>query len=183
VFKDFVVEINYNSKYIRLHKPTSFRPKSSKKWKTLPIIIHRRKPYLEAEVTIDSIEKHVKLLIDTGSSHALWLFEDKGEGLIPKKDLVFVGYLGKGLSGSVYGKRSKVKRFVLSDFNLKDVNVAFPDSLLINEAKVYKGRNGSIGSDILKRFNLFFDYTNKKLHLKKNGFFREPFTYNNSGIV
>ena len=183
VFKDFVVEINYNSKYIRLHKPTSFRPKSSKKWKTLPIIIHRRKPYLEAEVTIDSIEKHVKLLIDTGSSDALWLFEDKGAGLIPKKDLVFVDYLGKGLSGSVYGKRSKVKRFALSDFNLKDVNVAFPDSLSINVAKVYKGRNGSIGSGILKRFNLFFDYTNKKLYLKKNGFFREPFTYNNSGIV
>ena len=41
------------------------------------------------------------------------------------------------------------------------------------DLKVYKGRNGSIGSEILKRFNLFFDYTNKKLYLKKNGFFRE----------
>jgi hypothetical protein len=183
VFKDFVVEINYNSKYIRLHKPNSFRPKSSKKWKTLPINIHRRKPYLDAEVTIDTIEKPVKLLIDTGSSDALWLFEDKEEGLIPKKDLIFVDYLGKGLSGSVYGKRSKVKLFTLSDFSLKDVNVAFPDSLSINVAKVYKGRNGSIGSGILKRFNLFFDYTNKKLYLKKNESFREPFTYNNSGIV
>jgi len=183
VFKDFVVEINYNAKYIRLHKPNSFRPKSSKKWKTLPIIIHKRKPYLEAEVTIDTIKKPIKLLIDTGSSDALWLFEDKEYGLIPKKDLVFVDYLGKGLSGSVYGKRSRVNLFVLSDFSLKDVNVAFPDSLSINAAKVYKGRNGSIGSSILKRFNLFFDYTNKKLYLKKNEFFREPFTYNNSGIV
>ena len=183
VFKDFVVEINYNSKYIRLHKPNSFRPKSSKKWKTLPINIHRRKPYLDAKVTIDMIERPVKLLIDTGSSDALWLFEDKEGGLIPNKDLIFLDYLGKGLSGSVYGKRSKVKLFALSDFSLKDVNVAFPDSISINLDKVYKGRNGSIGSGVLKRFNLFFDYTNKKLHLKKNGFFREPFTYNNSGIV
>ena len=183
MFKDFVVEINYNSKFIRLHKPNSFRPKSSKKWTTLPINIHRRKPYLDAEVTIDNVIKPVKLLIDTGSSDALWLFENLEEGLVPTKDLIFEDYLGKGLSGSVYGKRSKVKLFVLSDFSLKDVNVAFPDSLSINVAKVYKGRNGSIGSSILKRFNLFFDYTNKKLYLKKNGFFREPFTYNNSGIV
>lgn len=183
VFKDFVVEINYVSKYIRLHKPNSFRPKSSKKWKTLPIIIHRRKPYLDAEVTIDAIEKPVKLLIDTGSSDALWLFENKEYDLMPKKNLVFADYLGKGLSGSVYGKRSKVNLFVLNDFSLKDVNVAFPDSLSINLATVYKGRNGSLGSGVLKRFNLFFDYTNKKLYLKKNSFFKEPFTYNNSGIV
>jgi hypothetical protein len=109
VFKDFVVEINYKSKYIRFYKPSSFRPKSSKKWKTLPIDIHRRKPYLDAEVTIDTIVKPVKLLIDTGSSDALWLFEDKEGNLEPKKDLFFIDYLGKGLSGSVYGKRSKLK--------------------------------------------------------------------------
>jgi hypothetical protein len=71
IFKDFVVEINYNSKYIRLHKPNSFRIKLSKKWKILPINIHRRKPYLEAEVTINTIEKPVKLLIDTGSTDTL----------------------------------------------------------------------------------------------------------------
>lgn len=183
VFKDFVVEINYNSKYIRFHKPNSFRSKMSKKWKILPIDIHKRKPYLNAKVTIDTLVKPVKLLIDTGSSDALWLFEDKEGNLEPKNDLVFIDYLGKGLSGSVYGKRSKLKSFALSDFNLKDVNVAFPDSLSINFSKVYKRRNGSLGSGVLKRFNLFFDYTNKKLYLKKNSFFREVFTYNNSGVV
>tara|TARA_R100001369_G_scaffold92163_1_gene135781 strand:+ start:508 stop:762 length:255 start_codon:yes stop_codon:yes gene_type:complete len=82
--------------------------------------------------------------------------------LRPKKDLVFTDYLGKGLSGSIYGKHSKVIRFALSDFNLNDVNVAFPDSLSIDLSKVFKGRNGSIGSEILKRLNLFVDYTNKK---------------------
>jgi hypothetical protein len=183
VFKDFVVEINYNSKYIRFHKPNSFRSKMSKKWKILPIDIHKRKPYLNAKVTIDTLVKPVKLLIDTGSSDALWLFEDKEENLVPQKDLVFTDYLGKGLSGSIYGKRSKLKGFVLSDFNLKGVNVAFPDSLSIDLSKVYKTRNGSLGAAVLKRFNLFFDYTNKKLYLKKNSFFKKVFTYNNSGLV
>ena len=43
VFKDFVVEINYNLKYIRLHKHKSYRYKDSKKWKTIPIEIHKKK--------------------------------------------------------------------------------------------------------------------------------------------
>jgi hypothetical protein len=183
VFKNFVVEINYNSKYIRLHKPGYFKPKTSKKWTTLPINLNRGKAYIDGKVNINNIEKPVKLLIDTGSSDALWLFEDKAEGLTPKKDYFFVDYLGKGLSGSVYGKRSKVEKFTLDAFNLEHVNVAYPDSSSIDLTKVYKGRNGSLGGDILKRFNYFFDYRNEKLYLKKNGAFKAPFTYNNSGIV
>ena len=183
IFKDFVVEINYNSKFIRLHKPNSFKPKSSKKWRTVPIKIYRKKPYVDAKVVIDSNETIVKLLVDTGSSDALWLFENKLDGLTPKKDLFFIDYLGKGLSGSIYGKRSKTKSFELSDFKLSDVNVAFPDTTSINPARVYKERNGSLGGEILRRFNLFFDYSNEKIYLKKNSYYKELFTYNNSGII
>lgn len=183
IFKDFVVEINYNSKYIRLHRPDAFKPKSSKKWKTLPIVIHQNKPYLDADIAITEEIKQVKLLIDTGSSDALWLFEDKNEGIIPNKDMFFNDYLGQGLSGSVYGIRSKVKNFTLSAFNLNNVNVAFPDSVSIDVAKIHKERNGSVGGDILKRFNWFFDYNNNQIHFKKNDLFKDPFTYNNSGIV
>lgn len=183
LFKNFVVEINYNSKYIRLYKPKTFNLKSSKKWKILPIDIYRRKPYVNAVVTLIEKQQFVKLLIDTGSSDALWLFENKGKRMTAREDLFFEDYLGKGLSGSVYGKRSKVENFELSEFNLKNVNVSFPDSSSIDLEKVYKERNGSLGGDILKRFNLFFDYTNRKLYLKKNSFFKDPFTYNNSGIV
>ena len=183
VFKNFVVEINYNAKYIRLHKPEYFKPKTSKKWNVLPIDLYRGKAYIEGKVNLNNDEKPVKLLIDTGSSDALWLFEDKEEGFTPKEDLFFTDYLGKGLSGSVYGKRSKVKTFTFGDFNLEHANVAYPDSTSINLSKVYEGRNGSLGGEILKRFNYFFDYKNEKLYFKKNGLYKQPFTYNNSGIV
>ena len=183
IFKDFVVEINYTSKYIRLYRPDDFEAKTSKKWRTLPIDIVNNKPYVKANVVITDEEKQVKLLIDTGSSDALWLFENKEKGILPSEDLFFVDYLGKGLSGSVYGKRSKVKRFKFSDFNISDANVAYPDSTSIDASKVFKERNGSLGGHILKRFNLFFDYKNQKLYLRKNSYFKEPFTYNNSGIV
>ena len=183
IFKDFVVEINYSSKYIRLHKPESFRPKTSKQWQSIPMEIHKNKPYLDAEIILGTDSKEVKLLIDTGSSDALWLFEDRIKGIMPNDSLFFRDYLGKGLSGSVYGKRSKLKNFHLNDFSLENVNVAYPDSVSVDTNKIYEQRNGSVGGDILKRFNFYVDYTNKMLYLKKNSYYKEPFTYNNSGIV
>ena len=122
--------------------------------------IHGRKPFIDTKVTIDNQQQDVKLLIDTGSSDALWLFEDESLGLFPKKNMIFHDYLGQGLSGSVYGKRSKVEQFTISDFMLSKANVAFPDSTSIDKTKIFKERNGSLGGDILKRFNLFFDYGN-----------------------
>lgn len=183
VFRDFVVEINYSSKYIRLHKPDVFKPKISKKWQSIPLEVHNNKPYLNATVTLGNSSEDVKLLMDTGSSDALWLFENKEKGLIPNDSLFFRDYLGKGLSGSVYGKRSKVKSFQLSNYNLMNVNVAYPDSLSVDVNKIHKGRNGSVGGDILKRYNMYVDYSNEKLYLKKNNYYKKPFRYNNSGIV
>jgi len=183
IFKDFIVEINYNSKYIKLHKPLGFKKKSSKKWVTIPMVIHNKKPFIDASININDEVKTIKLLIDTGSSDALWIFEDKEKGLVPNDSLFFHDYLGRGLSGSVYGKRSKIEKFSIDGFSLDKVNVAFPDSTSIKIAKTLKDRNGSLGGYILKRFNLFFDYESRELHLRKNSNYNDDFTYNNSGIV
>lgn len=45
-----------------------------------------------------------------------------------------------------------------------------------------ENRAGSVGGEICRRFNLFFDYENKFLYLKKNQNFDKPFNYNKSGI-
>lgn len=183
LFKDFVVEINYSSKYIRLHKPNTFKPKTSKKWKTLPIEVINNKPFVNANVSLNQTNQNVKLLIDTGSSDALWLFENQSKKLYPKPEQMFYDFLGKGLSGSVYGNRSKIEAFSLANYNLNNVNVAYPDASALEPAKIIKGRNGSVGAGVLKRFNVFLDYKAKQIHLKKNSNFKLPFTYNNSGIV
>lgn len=183
IFKDFVVEINYSSKYLRLHRHDKFSIKESKSRKRLPIDILDKKPYLNAEVMSEGKKTTINLLIDTGSSDALWLFEKSKENLTIPKDLFFDDFLGKGLSGAVYGKRSKIESFSLSDFNLKEVNVAYPDSIYLKIAKRNKSRNGSLAGNILKRFNWFFDYKNKQVWIKKNTNFKSKFYYNNSGVV
>lgn len=183
IFKDFVVEINYSSKYLRLHKRKYFKGFKNKKWRKLKIDIINRKPYLEANVNLNSNEIPVKLLIDTGGSDALWLFEKSKDNIEIPSEKRFRDFLGKGLSGAVYGVRSKVESFKLASHALYDVNVAFPDSSSLTIARQLKERNGSVSGNILKRFNLFFDYKGGNLWLKKNGRFKAPFYYNNSGIT
>ena len=185
IFKDFVVEINYASKFVRLYKPEAYTPKACRKCETFPLIINNRKPFIEAKVKLEEENKEIPatLLIDTGGSDALWLFEDKEKGISPPYDIYFNDFLGKGLSGDVHGKRSKVHSFSIGSYKLKDVNAAFPDSSSISFAKRYKKRNGSISGEILKRFNIIFNYSKNQISLKKNSKFRAPFHYNKSGIV
>lgn len=183
VFKDFVVTINYSSKTLELHNSKTYKYKKCKSCRTFDLTLSHNKPYIDGIVDIDSKEIPVKLLIDSGGSDALWLFEDQEKGILAPEDQYFEDYLGKGLSGSVHGKRSKIKSFSLLDFKFNDVNVAFPDSSSIHIARKYRDRNGSISGELLKRFNIVFDYANEKVTFKKNSQFKAPFHYNKSGIV
>ena len=178
--KDFVVEINYSKKHLKIFDPDNNNLKKCKKCKSLPLEFHNNKPYILASIETLGVTKQVKLLIDSGGSDSLWLFEDK-EIAIPDK--YFHDFLGRGLSGSVYGKRAKIDKLLIADFELKKVNVAFPDSTAIFLAKKIKDRNGSLGGEVLKRFKIVFDYPSNKITLRKNGFFKNPFYYNKSGIT
>ncbi len=182
VFKDFVVEINYASKFMKLHDPQAYKFKNCKKCQTFDLEFNQNKPYINAQVEVNSVQIPVKLLIDSGGSDALWLFQDDTLGIVPGNNY-FDDFLGKGLSGSVYGKRARVASFSLDNFHLKAVNAAYPDSAAISFARRFKERNGSVAGEILKRFNMIVDYKNEKITLKKNKNFKLPFQYNMSGIV
>lgn len=180
-FKDFVVEINYTKRFIKLTKHENYKFKVCKKCEVLNLEFYNDKPYLNAQAIIEGKEIPVKLLIDSGSSDSLWLFENNSLG-IKAEDNYFKDFLGFGLSGSVYGKRTKIDAFKLNSFIVENPKVAFPDSSIVANFKNIKNRNGSFGGEILKRFTTIINYKNAKIILKKNGNFKDPFEYNKSGI-
>ncbi|WAC03641.1 PDZ domain-containing protein [Lacinutrix neustonica] len=94
----------------------------------------------------------------------------------------FEDFLGYGLSGNVHGKRSKIDELRLKSFTLKDPKVAFPDDDYISVLRKIEGRNGSLGGEVLKRFNLVFNYQKAKITLEKNRYFNDEFSYNKCGI-
>ncbi|MEY8848088.1 aspartyl protease family protein [Psychroserpens sp. XS_ASV72] len=183
LLKDFVVEINYAAKFIVLHRPSSYSYKKCRKCETFNLSFYNNKPYMVGEVMIDTSYVPIKLLIDTGSSDALWIFENKNKGLMPDDNKYFEDFLGKGLSGNIYGKRSKVRKFKLKSYELDHVNTAFPDSSGISFAMKNTDRDGSLSGEMLKRFNVIMDYRNCKITLKKNRHFKDTFSYNKGGIV
>ncbi len=179
--KDFVVDLNYSSRVIKLYPPDKYNPKKCRDCVKLNLDFFNNKPYIDVMISVSGEDIPVKLLIDTGGSDSIWLFEDEIKGIeVPEK--FFKDFLGRGLSGRVYGKRAKIDAVKIGKFELKRPNVAFPDSLSISFARKFKERSGSVSGNVLKRFNMVFNYGEGEVQLKRNRNFGLPFYYNKSGI-
>jgi hypothetical protein len=179
-FKDFFIEINYQKKKLVIYKnKEAFSARKLKRFDEIPLSIELEKPYITIKSTIASQQIDTKMLIDTGGSDALWLFEDGDKIKIPEKN--FQDFLGRGFSGDIYGKRSRIEQIIIGKHKIDRPTVSFPDTLSLKSLLV-DGRNGTIGGEVLRRFNVIFDYANKKIYLKKSSIFSEPFNYNMSGL-
>ena len=182
LIEDFIVKVNYSSKRITFYDPAYYEYKNCKGCSSFPLEFYRGKPLLK--VTVDNhLGKRfdVKLLIDCGGSDPLWLFESSHPDII-MPDNNFSDLLGEGLGGNIYGKRSRLNKLNIGAFEFKNVSVSFPDSTSIVSVQNNKERNGTIGSEILRRFHIIYDYGNSKITLKKNANYKDIFTYNKSGI-
>lgn len=184
LLKDFVVEIKYGAKKMKFYKHEKYRYKNCRRCEYFDLEFYKLKPFVNVKVKIDKESEKltpVKLLIDTGGSDALWLFEGSHQAIVPPKNY-FIDFLGEGLSGAIYGKRSKIASVEIGDYTLKNPTVSYPDSLSISFARDFEERNGSLGGEVLKRFTLTLDYKNGRILFKRGSGFRNPFRYNMSGI-
>ncbi len=181
-FKQFVVKTDYDSRLITIYDPKHYKAPNCRSCEVFDIEFRKRKPYITNTVEFQGESHDVILLVDSGASDALWLFEES-IGIREDPPNYFKDFLGLGLSGSVYGKRSKLDKVSLGKFGLSNVNVSYPDSSAVKDVKLLLNRNGSLGADILKRFTVTMDYRNKKMTLRKNRFFSDPFHYNMAGII
>jgi hypothetical protein len=178
-----LIKINYDSQQIEFFKKGTFSKRKLRSYSSYDLAFRNKKPYVGLDVKIgpDDLPVPVNLLIDSGGGDALWLFENENKKLyIP--ELNTDQYLGQGLSGNIYGKRSRLNRVEIGKYTLKFPNVAYPDDLSIANAKKDTLRNGSLGGEILKRFHVIFDYSSSKIYLKPNRQFKKKFNNNLSGM-
>lgn len=183
ILKSLVVHLNYRKKKMRLFNPADFKMKKCRKCEIFPLTIFQNKPYIDVAVAVEDQKDKVpvKMLIDSGGSDALWLFEYTKDQLVtPEK--FFNDFLGVGLSGVIYGKRSRIRQLQMGRFEINEPTVSFLDSISTKNARRFRARNGSIGNNILKRFKVWIDYANQQVMLEKNGSFKGGFEYNMSGI-
>ncbi|MEQ6124215.1 aspartyl protease family protein [Pseudotenacibaculum sp. MALMAid0570] len=184
LLKDLIVKIDYNKKYLTFFNPKNNSIPKCKNCEEFRIELIKNKPYMYVDAQIDTIgtkKTKVKLLIDSGGSDAFWLFEHTKENIVtPNKH--FKDILGEGLSGTIYGNRSRIPKVSIGSYEIEEPTVSFLDTISTKMARQVQGRNGSLGGNILKRFRIWIDYPNKRIILKKTGSLKGGFNYNMSGL-
>lgn len=184
LLKNIPLRINYNARKIRFFDPEKFELDVCKKCEVFPLTMHKNKPFINAEVLVDENDVEsvpVKMLIDSGGSDAIWLFEHSKKKIVTPENY-FDDFLGVGLSGNIFGKRSRIEGLKLGQFELERPTVSFLDSVSTENARKFKERNGSIGNGVLKRFKVWIDYPNSRMMLKKSASLSSGFEYNMTGI-
>jgi hypothetical protein len=182
LFKDYIVEIDYLNEKITLNKPEYFKYRDNKKDIIMPLNFDGNKPYVNTTIeTDDSIKVPVKLLVDTGASDALWLSEKSDDRINYPKNHVET-FIGRGLSGDLYGVKGRIEAIWVGPLVLPQPIVAFPDSEVIDQLISSNDRNGTIGAEILRRFHVTIDYRNSRLTLRPNHKINDVFNYNMSGM-
>lgn len=181
-FKDNVVKINYARKKLIVYNSNNTDVKKiAKNYTPIDITLERNKPYVVSSVTAGGEVVTAKLLLDTGNSDAIWLFDKKSDQIsVPERH--FDDFLGRGFSGPIYGKKARISDFSLNHFRFRNPVASFPDTVSIRNVRMVDNRLGSVGGEVLKRFQIIFDYRNNKFYLKKNANFELPFHCNTSGI-
>jgi hypothetical protein len=182
LFKDYIVNIDYQNEKIMLYRPEYFRYRDRKKDIILPLHVEEHKPFLQTIIVTDEMEEvPVKLLVDTGSSDALWLAESSDERIkLPQNHIET--FLGRGLSGDLFGIKGRIDGIWVGPLIMPKPIVAFPNSDLIKQLITANNRNGTLGAEILRRFIVTIDYRNSRLTLRPTGRVRDDFNYNMSGM-
>jgi S1-C subfamily serine protease len=109
------------------------------------------------------------------------LFKVKNSEIIYPNQVID-DYLGRGFSGSIYGKRGRLSALEFGGITINELIATYPDSVSLKSVNFVENRVGSIGGEITSRYTIFFDYRNNAIYTKPNPKIDEPFEYNMSGI-
>lgn len=179
-FQDYVIEINYSKKRLRVYDYKTFiAPKGYEKF---PILVKDRKMFMNMTIQeSDSTKKNVKMLIDTGAELGAW-FQTYKENSVTKPDNGIEASIGQGFNGEITGELNRLKKVCFGSFCIHDAIVAFPDSGSIAAIVENSERDGTIGCQLLSRFDTYIDYPNGHIYMKPNRYFSKKFYYNIAGL-
>jgi len=170
LFGNFVVEIDHDNMTIALHDPASFEPDPS--WEAIEIELRKRIPWIEVGVSVSGEEEvPASVYIDLAAGDALLLLV-RPEMKFEMPAGTERRYIGTGLSGDIHGEFGRVASVRIGKHRLKDVVTAFPPAEVRSKQA---GADGIVGSDLLRRFNVIFDYERLRMYLKPNRSFETPF--------
>jgi Trypsin-like serine proteases, typically periplasmic, contain C-terminal PDZ domain len=173
----YIIKINYDSLQLDICSKGTIRyPRGGFLFK--PVI--STLPVQSARVR-DEQAFNVRFLHDIGAGVCLMLSQDfiDDSTLLQKKRKMWPKD-GEGIGGKVRMNLTVIKEFKLGPYRFRNVpTYIFEDTYNVTS---YPYLAGLIGNDILRRFNVIFNYSKRDIYMVPNSHFRDPFDYAYSGF-
>jgi clan AA aspartic protease (TIGR02281 family) len=175
-FSKFIVTLDYEKRQLTLAYPDGYQEPTSTT--SLKLELQNNIPFIAGEV--DGIPGLFRL--DTGSNAALSLFAPFVEenGLRNKYKPRIETVVGRGVGGLLYGDLVRIPSLKLGDVEVRSLITDL--SRQTTGAFFDKKIAGNIGSEVLHRFTVTFNYPGKKLYLTPNRLYKDPFPQGRSGL-
>lgn len=180
LFHRYVVEVDYENRYITLYDPKQFVYTGT--GESLPLKFSGNHPYVRGRVVVPGMEPiEGDFVIDAGSGFGLTF----NPGFVTEHKLVervpnTIETKARGVGGEFPLNIGRIESLELGRFKLLKPTSAFPrTSGFISR----EGSAGNIGGLILRRFKVIFDYSRKRMILEPNKSINEPFEFDMSGLA
>lgn len=181
-FQNHIVRIDYVKKNLYAFKSLDGLEKMLKKYTPIKLDIVKDRPFVDISIhTADKFFNKSRMLIDLGNSDPLMIFPTELENYVVTAPYVYE-FLGQGFNGNIYGKRNRIQGIDFGGFNLKRLFVSHPDTNSYSHRRLAERRVGSVGNQVMSRFDVFFNYADSMMYIRKNKFFSEPFNIDMSGL-
>ncbi len=180
--KQFVVEVDYQAKVLKLHDKEKFV--YSGPGESIPIKLVNGHPILEAEVTPVGANAPLKgkFVLDLGAGLALALYSPfVAENHLLGPDVKTIRSLGgAGAGGETNGKIGRVADLKLGSFTIKSPITLFSE----DKAGAFASSSlaGNIGARVANKFRLFLDYGRNRIIFEPNSTFDAPYDYSSAGV-
>lgn len=180
ILKNYIVRVDYNTMKFELYdKKSNLKPKGT----AFPLALNSYIPYIKGKFTLangDAISGD--FFIDTGAKAAL----DINSPFVDSNNLI--QRIGRKYDYSVMGVGNKeilhykgiAPTFIMGKFEIQNVPLGLSqaESGLQSNKKIM----GIIGNEILKGFNITYDYAGKKIYFEKNTVFDDNYLVDASGL-
>ncbi|HEY4843868.1 MAG TPA: retropepsin-like aspartic protease [Terriglobales bacterium] len=157
-FSRFVITVDFEAKQLTLTSPEAFHPNSA--GQALPIELRNKWPFVKGELVLPGpVTVQDSFLIDSGSSDAVdHPIVMTLQSRVPSKS-------GVGLGAEVQGATARATSFHLGRYAVEGPLVACCGGT--------DATSKLIGSEILRRFTVSFDYSSSRIFITPNSYYGE----------
>lgn len=176
-FSHYIVKVNFDSSLIEVYSPGHIKYPSD------GTLLHPAFTSLPIQWLLikDKRRLDFNFYLDTGAGLSFLMSEkfakDSSILLSRRKPLVTQA---EGMGGKLQMRLTVIKELKIGPYRFNHV----PTYLYQDDYNVtsYPYVGGLVGNDLLRRFNMVFNYPNHEIHLLPNTHFNEPFDYAYTGL-